>query len=281
MSKWLLIVDVARCCNCQNCVIATKDEYVGNNFPGYAAAQPQSGHEWLTIDRHVRGSGSMVDVTYVPRMCNHCDAAPCTSAGAGAVRKRPDGIVIIDPVKAKGNRKLVSSCPYGAITWNEASQLPQQWIFDAHLLDQGWREPRCAQVCPTGALKTLKASDEEMAKIVDEQGLTVLRDELRGTQPRVLYRNLQRVKHHFVGGNVVRNAGDGCLDNVEGATVRLGLPEGTSRTTQTDRFGDFKFDDLLGAGERYTVRIDHAAQGIASITLTLTESVYLGSIELR
>lgn len=281
MSKWFLIVDVARCCNCQNCVIATKDEYVGNNFPGYAAAQPQSGHEWFTIDRHVRGSGSMVDVTYVPRMCNHCDAAPCISAGVGAVRKRPDGIVIIDPVKAKGNRKLVSSCPYGAITWNEASQLPQQWIFDAHLLDQGWREPRCAQVCPTGALKAVKTSDEEMAKIVDEQGLTVLRDELRGTRPRVLYRNLQCVKRHFVGGNVVSNAGDGRLDNVEGATVKLEPPEGTSRTTQTDRYGDFKFDDLPGAGERYAVRINHAAQGIASITLTLTESRYLGSIELR
>ena len=30
MNKWCMIVDVARCVNCQNCTMATKDEYVGN-----------------------------------------------------------------------------------------------------------------------------------------------------------------------------------------------------------------------------------------------------------
>ena len=37
MSKWNLIVDVGRCENCNNCVIADRDEHVGNDFPGYAA----------------------------------------------------------------------------------------------------------------------------------------------------------------------------------------------------------------------------------------------------
>ena len=35
MTKWNLIVHVGRCLNCQNCVIADRDEYVGNDFPGY------------------------------------------------------------------------------------------------------------------------------------------------------------------------------------------------------------------------------------------------------
>ena len=37
MSKWNLIIKVGRCENCQNCVIAARDEHVGNDFPGYAA----------------------------------------------------------------------------------------------------------------------------------------------------------------------------------------------------------------------------------------------------
>jgi len=46
-SKWNLIVDVARCDNCRVCFLAVKDEYVGNDFPGYSAAQPAQGHNWL------------------------------------------------------------------------------------------------------------------------------------------------------------------------------------------------------------------------------------------
>ena len=56
----------------------------------------------------MRGSGSMVDVSYVPKMCNHCDDAPCIrAAGDDSIRKRSDGIVIIDPVKARGRKDLV------------------------------------------------------------------------------------------------------------------------------------------------------------------------------
>ena len=44
----------------------------------------------------------MIDIAYVPTMCNHCDDAPCIKAAQnGAIAKREDGIVIIDPVKAK------------------------------------------------------------------------------------------------------------------------------------------------------------------------------------
>ena len=38
MDKWNLIINVGRCENCYNCVIAEKDEHVGNDYPGYAAS---------------------------------------------------------------------------------------------------------------------------------------------------------------------------------------------------------------------------------------------------
>jgi len=151
MNKWNLIVDVARCENCHNCTLAVKDEFEDNEFPGYSKPQPRHGHEWIRIDRKVRGEGSMVDAAYLPRLCNHCDNAPCIKAAGGAIRKRDDGIVLIDPEKARGRKDLVQSCPYGNIWWNEAHQVPQTWFFDAHLLDQGWTEPRCTQACPTSS----------------------------------------------------------------------------------------------------------------------------------
>ena len=148
MSKWNLIVDVGRCDNCRLCFLAVKDEYIGNDFPGVSAAQPVLGHNWLDIKRKERGTYPLVQARFLPVMCNHCDNAPCIKAARdGAVRKREDGIVIIDPEKSKGQKQIVESCPYGAISWNEEKQIPQAWPFDAHLLDEGcaW-----ASICPGG-----------------------------------------------------------------------------------------------------------------------------------
>ncbi len=57
--------------------------------------------------------------------------------------RRDDGIVIVDPEKAAGRKDLVSSCPYRRIYWNEEQQVAQKCTMCAHLLDQGWKEPRC------------------------------------------------------------------------------------------------------------------------------------------
>ena len=156
MKKWNLIVDVGRCHNSNNCFLSVADEYQGNDHPGYAAEMPKHGHKWIHALRKERGQAPVVDVAYLPTMCQHCDDAPCIkSAKNDAVTKRDDGIVIIDPEKSKGQRHLVDACPYGSIWWNEEKEIPQHWPFDAHLLDRGWKEPRCTQACPTQALRAL------------------------------------------------------------------------------------------------------------------------------
>jgi len=281
MSKWNLIVDVSKCCNCNNCTLAVKDEYVGNAFPRYSAPQPRFGHNWFAIDQHIRGSGSLVDVAYVPRTCNHCDNAPCMKLGGDAVTKRFDGIVIIDPIKAKGNKALVASCPYGAIWWNEEEQLPQHWPFDAHLIDSGWNEPRCVQVCPTGALRSLKASDDEMAEIVEREQLTTLKPMLK-TRPRVYYRGLEKATSAFVGGNVALRGKGGQLDNVVGAEVEVSIPQdGTVVRGVTDGFGDFRVDGLAAEGKAFHVRVFRKELGEAEYSGKLHSSVNIGTMELR
>lgn len=278
VDKWNLIVDVARCENCHNCDLATKDEHIGNEFPGYAAAQPPHGHDWIRITRRVRGDAHMVDVAYLPTTCNHCDEAPCiAAAGDGSIYKRADGIVIIDPEKAKGRKDLVDSCPYGAIQWNEERRLPQKWIFDAHLLDQGWKEPRCVQVCPTGALKAVKADESAMERIVRDEGLEVLRPEL-GAKPRVYYKNLDRYSKSFIGGTALQIR-DGRKECAEGVAVTLRSPEGSERHALSDAFGDFKFDGLEPNSGAYSVRItaEGSERVIPGIYLK-EESIYLGEI---
>lgn len=279
--KWNLVVDVSRCDNCRNCFLATKDEHIGNDFPGYAAAQPERGHHWVDIQAQERGEYPIIEANFMPVMCNHCDRAPCMAAARGeAVRKREDGIVIIDPQKARGQKDIVDACPYGAIYWNESAQIPQAWIFDAHLLDQGWQKPRVQSVCPNEVFRSLKLEDAEMQSIVAEEGLEVLQPEL-GTRPRVYYKHLYLMKGCFVGGTAVTEK-DGIEDCVAGAEVVLTQQGRQVAQTRTDIFGEFKIDQLEPRSGSYELQVsDGTAPGV-SMTFELGEkSLYLGKMRLH
>lgn len=279
MSKWNLIVDVAKCTNCNLCTLANQDEHVGNEFEGYAAPMPRHEHVWIDIRGKERGTGPLMDVVFVPVMCQHCDAAPCIEAAQnGAVTKRDDGIVLIDPVKAKGQKAIADACPYGAVKWNEELQLPQHWIFDAHLLDNGWQEPRCAQVCATGALKAVKVSDEEMASLRQREGLEELQPEL-ATKPRVLYKNLKRYTHEFIGGTII-NTVDGVTDCVANARVRLENGGSVVGEALTDPYGEFKIEGLAPDSGKYDVVIEAEGSAAKTVGVELGKSTYIGRIDL-
>lgn len=241
--KWNLIVDVAKCNGCYNCFIAAKDEYVGNQEPGYFASQPHHGHAWIKVHSVERGTYPAVDTAFMPTMCRHCDDAPCVKAATnGAVVKRDDGIVIIKPELAKGQKQIVDACPFDAVEWNEELQVPQAWPFDAHLLDRGWTRPRCEQVCATGAIKSLKVSDGEMEHLIEQDKLEVLDPEIK-TKPRVYYKNLHRIKSALVGVHVER-IHNGLRDCVENAEVVLINGNTKISTKSTDAYGDCRFDGL-------------------------------------
>jgi Fe-S-cluster-containing dehydrogenase component len=243
---------------------------------------PRHGHHWINILQkergQVTGQSPMIDIAYVPTMCNHCDNAPCMKADkSGAISKRADGIVIIDPVRAKGRKELVDACPYGHIWWNDELQVPQAWPFDAHLLDQGWQQTRGQQSCPTGAMRAIKIEDEAMAKMARDEGLEVMKPEI-GSKPRVYYRNLWRYSKCFIGGSVSAEA-NGVVDCVEGATVRLLKGGAPVAEASTDNYGDFKFDRLDEGSGRYTVEIAGLGRK-KTVEAELGDSINLGEIRL-
>lgn len=279
MAKWNLIVDVARCDNCRLCFLAVKDEYIGNDFPGVSAAQPAHGHNWLDIKRKERGTYPLVQARFLPVMCNHCDDAPCIKAARdGAVRKRDDGIVIIDPEKSKGQKQIVESCPYGAISWNEERQIPQAWPFDAHLLDEGWTRTRGEQACPTQVFRTIKVDDAEMRRIQADEGLEVLKPEL-GAKPRVYYKNLHMITKCFVGGTVVKHVAgvEECAAGVEVVLEKDGREVGRATT---DAFGEFVIDQLEPNSSEYHLKATSPAGRCSTQFNLAEESRYLGVLTL-
>lgn len=279
MKKWNLIIDVAKCFNCNNCALAVHDEYYDNEFPGIAASMPRLGHRWIDLIQRERGAYPMIDVVTLPVTCNHCDDAPCLKAARnGAVEKRPDGIVVIVPEKARGQRQIVESCPYGAVWWNEEKQLPQAWPFDAHLLDSGWTKVRASQSCPTEAIRTLLVTDDEMGRLVKDEGLEVLQPEL-GAKPRVYYKNLARYTKALVGGSLAGEIG-GVEECLAGARVTLSRDGKPVDSAVTDTYGDFRFDNLPEDGGTY--RLDIVCRGFAakSVEFRQGQGAYLGVITL-
>ncbi len=280
MKKWNLVIDVAKCFNCNGCTLACHDEYHGNEFPGYAAEMPKHRHRWINILSRETGQQPMVEVSYVPVMCNHCDNPPCMKvAKNGAVVKREDGIVLIVPEKARGQRQIVDACPYKVAFWNEEKQLPQAWPFDAHLLDQGWKRTRGAQICPTRAMQVLHVEDEEMQRIVAAEGLEVLHPE-HDTRPRVYYRNLKRFYTVFIGGTIAGEI-NGVVECIADAHLTLEKSGCVLAEARSDVFGDFKFGGLAPDSGDYVLNISDPRFESKRIDVQLQQqSIYLGPINL-
>jgi Fe-S-cluster-containing dehydrogenase component len=280
MKKWYMIIDVEKCENCHNCFLSCRDEYVGNDWPGYSAPQPNRGQSWIKIEGKERGQYPFIDVAYLPIPCMHCDSAPCMKAArGGAIYKRPDGIVMIDPVKSKGQQDVIKACPYGAISWNEELQIPQKCTLCAHLLDDGWEKTRCVQSCPTGALSIRHVEEPEMRKIIQSEKLEFYQPSYK-TNPGIYYKNLYRFTRCFIGGSVaVRvNGKDECA---EGAKVTLfNAAHEKMGECMTDPYGDFKFDNLEENSGRHTLRIDYTGYDPKTLEVDLKKSLNAGVIFL-
>ncbi len=183
-------IDISKCNGCYNCQIACKDEHVGSDWTPYARPQPDTGQFWIKVNESIRGSIPKVIMTYTLSICQHCDDAPCIPAcPEHAITKREDGIVIIDPEKCKGKRLCIQSCPYNAIFFNWDLNIAEKCTLCAHLLDRGWKEPRCVEACPTGALTFGDEKDlKPLIKVAE-----VIKPEFN-TRPSLLFRATQEIR---------------------------------------------------------------------------------------
>ena len=232
MKKYALLVDESSCSQCHACMLACKDEHFGNDFPPYTLGIQELGEDWIRMFIEERGSGSLVRMACRPEYCRHCEDPDCAKKSE-AVSKRADGAVLIDPAKAMGDRALTEACPYHAIVWNSEKALPQKCTLCAHLLDAGEKEPRCVEACPNGTLcfGDLNDPGSDAARLVKAV------PELAEQSGVVRYYNRPG---RFIAGSVYLSESE----VAECAEVQLLEDGNTIKKTQTNGFGDFRFDKL-------------------------------------
>ncbi len=263
-------IDVDSCSGCGLCVVACKDEHVGSTHAPWAAAQPAVDHFWMRLEYRETGTIPHVSVAHFPVMCQHCTNAPCIAVcDEGAIKRRDDGLVWIDPELCTGCGDCHTACPYGVIYRNEADGIAQKCTGCAHRVDQGL-EPRCVEICPHDAV----IFGHESTLTIGNGDLEELHPEF-GTQPLVKWKGLPT---RSVSGLVVdRVAGDVVPD----ATVTVvDLVSGQVSETSTDAFGDFNVSTL---SEHHSYRITVGKDGFDDVRIVLgaTSEEYLGEIELQ
>lgn len=284
--RYGIAIDSALCMGCYNCYMACKDEHCGYDSL-INAAQPQMGQFWMDIREWERGdSPRRIKVATVPTPCSHCKDAPCQKAAKnGAVYTREDGIVIIDPEKARGQKQLLDACPIGAIYWNEELQLPQKCTMCAELLDDpeylsylgdpALKQPRCVEACPNRALifGDLDDPDSAISRKIAANQVTQL-EPLAGIDSSVVHLNIPTV---FLAGTVYLPDDEVAI----GAQVTLVRREdGQVQRMQTNYFGDWEFEGLKKNAE-YEITIQMPGYQSVSYTVQADTDHYVAETLLQ
>lgn len=274
MGKKIFTVDITMCNGCYSCQIGCKDEHVTNDWTPIAKPQPEIGQFWLKLHERIRGTVPKVKVAYRPGLCMHCDNPTCAAAcSQGAIYKRDDGLVIIDPLKCTGCRNCLEACPYeDVIYFNKDLNIAQKCTGCAHLIDAGWKETRCSDNCPTICIRILDEDSEEAKEFIanSEFYKPEIADKMK---PRVYYKGLPK---KFVAGTVFDPAEDEVI--IGGSCVLTGA-SGKTYTATTDHFGDFWFEGIPDDKYKLEIKAGGRAKVIDNIDTTQLD-INLGDIAL-
>jgi molybdopterin-containing oxidoreductase family iron-sulfur binding subunit len=188
MRRWGLLIDVAKCNNCDACVTACHEEngVVGHNRPATDA-------QWI---RKVKLKDTETGyVQTLPLMCQHCEHPPCVDVcPTGASFKRADGIVLVDKHICIGCRYCMMACPYKARsfvhedTTDQKTHAPrgkgtvESCTLCVHRVDEG-RIPACVEACTRDGGKAmvfgdLKDANSELRKRLAAVSSAQLRPDL-------------------------------------------------------------------------------------------------------
>ena len=149
VSQYAFHFDASACSGCKACQIACKDKHgleVGRLWRRVYEVQ---GGEWRQANEAWQPSVFAYNISLG---CNHCQQPACRDAcPAGAIVKRGDGVVLIDPDKCIGCGYCHWACPYEAPQLDPLSGTMTKCTFCADLLSEG-KPPACVAACPMRAL---------------------------------------------------------------------------------------------------------------------------------
>lgn len=200
--RWIYLIDTTKCIGCGSCVRACRRENAVPDGmyrtwieriaipPGEEVhvESPSGGEFGFDPDpprSHVRKT------FFVPKICNHCAATPCTQVcPVGASFTTKDGVVLVDSEQCIGCGYCVQACPYGSRYIHPDTHTADKCTLCYHRITKGMTTA-CVQACPVGArhLGDRKNPDDPVLEILETRRIQVLQPELL-TKPQCFYLGL-------------------------------------------------------------------------------------------
>lgn len=194
-----MLIDLSLCIGCNACAVACKQE---NGVP------ENRFNTW--IESWDVAVGGLIKRANLPKLCNHCEDAPCVKVcPTGATRRTEEGVVVVDEDKCIGCKYCMAACPF-QVRWQADSGEVHKCSFCYHRTSKGML-PACVATCVTRAriFGDLNDPESDIAKrLASEKTETLYSDlELKGS---VYYVGLDKTQSLPVasaihkGGNVLK-----------------------------------------------------------------------------
>lgn len=175
--RYAMVIDLRKCVGCHACSAACKIE---NAVP--------KGKFRAWVAEAETGMYPEVVRLKIPRLCNHCDDAPCLKVcPIGATYREEDGTILVDYDRCIGCKYCISACPYDARFINPVLKTADKCTFCHHRLEAGLM-PACISSCvaQTRFFGDLNDPNCEVSKLLRQFPTDVLKPEMN-TAPQVYY----------------------------------------------------------------------------------------------
>ncbi len=179
--RYAMVINLDKCIGCHACQVTCKAEH---DIP-FGAFR-------CTIQTIQSGHYPDIKKFFLPRICNHCENAPCIDSceEKDAIYRTPEGIVLINCKNCDSQtecKKCYEYCPYDAIDINPLTGKPEKCDFCYSRLIRG-EDPVCAKSCMGKAITfgDINDKDSEISGILKRRQIKALNPE-HGTSPLVFY----------------------------------------------------------------------------------------------
>jgi len=159
--EYALIVNTEDCVGCNACEVACKQEH---NLP--------VGPRWIRVypdtPREIEGK---LQLRYLVIYCMHCSHPSCQDAcPVEAIKRREDGIVLIDEDLCIGCKECIEACPLGVMQFDTEKEVVQKCDLCVERIDRGLK-PACVAACPSHCIYF--GDIREITEILGKQRLLV------------------------------------------------------------------------------------------------------------